>query len=877
MNMKKISILFLSFVAFLFVGMYFAPSTFADLPSGEVAVNLTVVEGEGPAGIVVDHPPITAPYGNTLIMDPSGLEAYTEKDFAFYIHNGQLISQSDASFLVSGSTYLVVVLKEATEVVAAFVDTNGKLLDIQYNTGAFTPAYDGDTPTKPGYVFADTFSGPAGSISSDTVYVAQYTQTNDGSIEVTVTGGQASPAEPTYNQIVTLTPDSGDFSYWADADGQVVSTNPNYAFTALQPIELTAVFDEEFTTEPSVYLNNVTGIRENAQSFVGYVEYDDEGYTLVEYGLLVSEESTVLTHETDGITIVPSTALAPTNEFLRSFAAGEFTSFRAYAIFSDGENQIVKYSDNNYAVSYELEYHFNFETTTRNTTYGNTAAFTVDNLVYGPSTTDFSVAANTHNFSPINTVTNYAGGRALILSGAGSSSSRTAYIEFDFGPNLISYIEFDSFAWSATDFSDIDIARFDVWDGEGFTTLRDFKAELSDATAESTKNVTFSGFETSKVRIFVEGVSTPVSSGGNAARLVIDNFKAYVSIDTKFYGVSFINDELSQFVSIAKGTQVEEINTSREGFEFDGWFNNEEFSGSPFDLDTPINEHTVLYAKYTALPEFTITFDLQGGSGDGPYADQTKYYGQTVDKPVDPTLEGFDFEGWFTDPGEWLEEWNFDDEVQGNLDLHAYWVVESGEPSEELLYHFDFTFSPDTSGGSGSYQRLYDKNVREVISESNHQFDYSNAVLSTTGGTVNTRLAFAGQVSNVNAYSFDNTLNGTETGIQRGAGGLRFGVDNATYTKIEFTFYYDNRTTNQNAPSNIDSMVIEYWNGDGWVLAADFTAEKSNITGGQSNTLTIVFATSVETIAFRILIEEDSTANNGQLFQPTTLKVYGLE
>ena len=97
------------------------------------------------------------------------------------------------------------------------------------------------------------------------------------------------------------------------------------------------------------------------------------------------------------------------------------------------------------------------------------------------------------------------------------------------------------------------------------------------------------------------------------------------------------------------------------------------------------------------------------------------------------------------------------------------------------------------------------------------------------------------------------------------------------YTKIEFTLYYDNRATNENPASNIDLAVVEYWDGTNWQVAKNFLAQAQMLASGETQTLTIVFDEAVTTIAFRIFFDESATSNNGQLIQPTTLKVFGLE
>ncbi len=56
-------------------------------------------------------------------------------------------------------------------------------------------------------------------------------------------------------------------------------------------------------------------------------------------------------------------------------------------------------------------------------------------------------------------------------------------------------------------------------------------------------------------------------------------------------------------------------------------------------------EETVLYAVYDLLP-VTLTFDSQGGSNVDPIEEKP---GTAITAPDDPTKEGYDFGGWYTD------------------------------------------------------------------------------------------------------------------------------------------------------------------------------------------------------------------------------------
>ena len=116
-----------------------------------------------------------------------------------------------------------------------------------------------------------------------------------------------------------------------------------------------------------------------------------------------------------------------------------------------------------------------------------------------------------------------------------------------------------------------------------------------------------------------------------------------------------------------------------EGFDFAGWltFDPDTQETSTFDFSTPIEGNTLLYASWVAKGDPTymceVTFDTAGGSA---VASQTVLAGECATRPEDPTLEGFDFAGWFTADG---EEYDFSTPVTGSLTLYARWTA-GGEP-----------------------------------------------------------------------------------------------------------------------------------------------------------------------------------------------------
>lgn len=68
---------------------------------------------------------------------------------------------------------------------------------------------------------------------------------------------------------------------------------------------------------------------------------------------------------------------------------------------------------------------------------------------------------------------------------------------------------------------------------------------------------------------------------------------------------------------------------------------------------------------------FTVTFDANGGSH---VESQRLNYGELIEKPQDPVLQGHTFDGWYWDI-DFKLPWNFEENiVEGDMFLYAKWI-----------------------------------------------------------------------------------------------------------------------------------------------------------------------------------------------------------
>jgi len=135
---------------------------------------------------------------------------------------------------------------------------------------------------------------------------------------------------------------------------------------------------------------------------------------------------------------------------------------------------------------------------------------------------------------------------------------------------------------------------------------------------------------------------------------------------------------------------------TKTGYTFAGWYKEPECT-NPWDFDSDtLTADVILYAKWTTNA-YMVTFNSQGGSA---VSSQMVEQGDLINKPKNPTREGYTFEGWYKESS-CTNAWNFtNDTVTSNITLYAKWTTKS--------YTVSLSVNPAGSGtttGSGTYQK----------------------------------------------------------------------------------------------------------------------------------------------------------------------------
>lgn len=110
----------------------------------------------------------------------------------------------------------------------------------------------------------------------------------------------------------------------------------------------------------------------------------------------------------------------------------------------------------------------------------------------------------------------------------------------------------------------------------------------------------------------------------------------------------------------------------RDGYEFSGWFNDEDCT-DPFNGYIALTSDKTVYGKWNKIAEYTVTFDSMGGS---EVPSQTVVKNGVPVAPEDPVRAGYTFTGWYYEE-ECVNRCYFNSPVGKNFTLYAGWEQNS--------------------------------------------------------------------------------------------------------------------------------------------------------------------------------------------------------
>lgn len=142
------------------------------------------------------------------------------------------------------------------------------------------------------------------------------------------------------------------------------------------------------------------------------------------------------------------------------------------------------------------------------------------------------------------------------------------------------------------------------------------------------------------------------------------------------YKVTFKDENKSTLLEIAvlKGDTLKDYylpSTTRQHYQFKGWFIDEDCTISVNPNNYEILEDTILYGKWEAN-DYIVTFY----NGNAIYATVRVTYDKALDLP-DTDREGYEFDGWFTDSA-LTKPFNASTIITQNTALYGKWTYIGG-------------------------------------------------------------------------------------------------------------------------------------------------------------------------------------------------------
>ena len=184
--------------------------------------------------------------------------------------------------------------------------------------------------------------------------------------------------------------------------------------------------------------------------------------------------------------------------------------------------------------------------------------------------------------------------------------------------------------------------------------------EIGKLTAPTVEGYTFDGWYADAAHTTEFDFSTPITG----------DTTIYAKWTANDYYVSFFTEHgdppTSQNVKY-NGTATDPGKLSEEGYTFDGWYTDDNYS-KKFDFTKPITSNTTVYAKWTAK-DYEVSFVTE--HGDAPTS-QNVPYNETATNPGELTEEGYTFIGWYTDET-YTKEFDFRTPITGDTKVYAKW------------------------------------------------------------------------------------------------------------------------------------------------------------------------------------------------------------
>ncbi|MBR4608959.1 MAG: InlB B-repeat-containing protein, partial [Erysipelotrichaceae bacterium] len=160
-------------------------------------------------------------------------------------------------------------------------------------------------------------------------------------------------------------------------------------------------------------------------------------------------------------------------------------------------------------------------------------------------------------------------------------------------------------------------------------------------------------------------------------------FRAQYSSAVNKHKVTWLIDESSETQEYEYGTTPAHTDPKKTDYDFVGWL----------PEIVPVTKDATYTAQFKKVDQLIVSFYSEGKLIDRKIVNKNS----KVEKPDDPTKEGYTFDGWYIDDGTFATKWDFEKSVTADLnDLNLYAKWKSNE----------YTVTLDKGSGTCSIDKI---------------------------------------------------------------------------------------------------------------------------------------------------------------------------
>ncbi|MBQ8828345.1 MAG: InlB B-repeat-containing protein, partial [Clostridia bacterium] len=181
----------------------------------------------------------------------------------------------------------------------------------------------------------------------------------------------------------------------------------------------------------------------------------------------------------------------------------------------------------------------------------------------------------------------------------------------------------------------------------------------------------------------------------------------YAKFDAIDYSITYVLDGGTNSADNPNLYNLENIpvvinDPEKDGYEFKGWYTDEDLTDKIERIVNGMAGDITLYAEFNVI-DYSIKYVLDGGINSDKNPDIYNVESDTVEL-ADPTKEGYDFAGWYTDEDLNDEIYEIESGTMGDITLYAAWdaVSDDGDGDNDGGNGDDQGTDGDGQGGDSS-------------------------------------------------------------------------------------------------------------------------------------------------------------------------------